>query len=105
MTKPDDEADLDLLLKKGVYPYDYMSRWNRFEETKLPAKKHFYSKLSESHIADEQYHHTHAADGTALCFFVPFFFFCSVRFGTDPSVDGMDPTTGSPSRDGSSDGS
>ena len=48
---------LDLLLKKGVYPYDYMSGWDRFGETKLPAKKHFYSKLSESDISDEQYQH------------------------------------------------
>ena len=30
--------DLDLLLKKGVYPYDYMSAWDRFEETKFSAK-------------------------------------------------------------------
>eukprot|EP01043_Picozoa_sp_COSAG02_P014152 COSAG02_NODE_578_length_20075_cov_93.607930_9_plen_201_part_00 len=37
--------DLDLLLKKGVYPYDYMSAWDRFEETKLPAKKEFYKSL------------------------------------------------------------
>ena len=31
------------------------SGWDRFEETKLPAKKEFFSKLSDSHIGDEEY--------------------------------------------------
>ena len=48
---------LDMLLKKGVYPYDYMSRWSRFDEPELPAKAEFYSKLAESHITDEEYEH------------------------------------------------
>ena len=32
-----------LLLRKGVYPYEYMDSWKRFEETLLPDKKDFYS--------------------------------------------------------------
>ena len=28
-----------LLLRKGVYPYEYMDSWNRFSETSLPDKK------------------------------------------------------------------
>ena len=28
-----------LLLRKGVYPYQYMNNWERFDETKLPDKK------------------------------------------------------------------
>ena len=50
---------LDLLLKKGVYPYDYMNAWSRFDEDKLPPKKEFYSKLSGSHISDDDYEHAH----------------------------------------------
>ena len=60
-------TNLDLLLKKGVYPYDYMNAWDRFDETKLPAKKEFYSKLSESHITDEQYQHAQRVWNTFRC--------------------------------------
>ena len=48
---------LDLLLKKGVYPYDYMDGWAQMDETELPPQADFYSKLSESHISDEEYQH------------------------------------------------
>ena len=34
-----------LLLRKGVYPYEYMSSWGTFEETKLPPKEAFHSKV------------------------------------------------------------
>ena len=27
-----------LLLRKGVYPYEYMDDWDRFNEEKLPNK-------------------------------------------------------------------
>ena len=32
-----------LLLRKGVYPYEYMDNWERFHETSLPNKESFYS--------------------------------------------------------------
>ena len=31
-----------LMLRKGVYLYEYMDRWERFNETSLPPKKYFY---------------------------------------------------------------
>ena len=46
-----------LLLRKGVYPYDYMNDWSRFKETKLPAKEEFYNKLHDDQISDEDYEH------------------------------------------------
>ena len=48
---------LDLLCKKGIYLYEYMDSWERFNETKLPAKERFFSNLSGEHISDGDYHH------------------------------------------------
>ena len=49
------KTDLNLLTEKGVYPYDYMNSWNKFDETKLPKKEYFYSKLYEENITDKDY--------------------------------------------------
>ena len=38
-----DRNKFELLLRKGVYPYEYMDSWKRFEEESLPDKKSFYS--------------------------------------------------------------
>ena len=34
-----------LLLRKGVYPYEYMDSWEKSDETTLPDKEAFYSDL------------------------------------------------------------
>ena len=44
-----------LLLGKGVYPYKYMDSWKRFDETSLPDKEAFYSKLNEESITDKSH--------------------------------------------------
>ena len=46
-----------LLLKKGVYPYEYMDNWERFDETSLPDKESFYSSLNMENIDDIDYRH------------------------------------------------
>ena len=46
-----------LLLRKGVYPYEYMDSWRRFNETKLPSKDNFYSTLNLEDISDDDYVH------------------------------------------------
>ena len=46
-----------LLLRKGVYPYEYMDSWKKFNETELPDKESFYSKLNKEGITDEDYAH------------------------------------------------
>ena len=46
-----------LLLRKGVYPYEYMNSWERFDETSLPPKESFYSKLNLEDISDNDYLH------------------------------------------------
>ena len=48
---------LILLVKKGVYPYEYMDSWERFDETSLPDKEAFYSELYIEEITDEDYIH------------------------------------------------
>ena len=46
-----------LLLRKGVYPYEYIDSWNNFSETSLPDKKDFYSCLDMENITDLDYRH------------------------------------------------
>ena len=45
-----------MLLRKGVYPYEYMDSWERFNETLLD-KKAFYSELNLEDITDKDYAH------------------------------------------------
>ena len=46
-----------LLLRKGVYPNEYMDSWQRFDETPLPDKEAFYSNLNMEDITDVDYRH------------------------------------------------
>ena len=47
----------DLLLRKGVYPYEYMDSWKKFKGESLADKEYFYSKLNNEHITVEDYAH------------------------------------------------
>ncbi|XP_074035136.1 uncharacterized protein [Leptinotarsa decemlineata] len=46
-----------LLIKKGVFPYDYIENLDRLEETELPTKKNFHNKLNDTNISDHDYTH------------------------------------------------
>ena len=46
-----------LLLRKDVYPYEYMDSWKRFDEESLLDKESHYSELNKEHIADENHAH------------------------------------------------
>ena len=46
-----------LLLRKGVYPYEYMDCWKRFNETELSSKDEFYSTLNLEDISADDYAH------------------------------------------------
>ena len=46
-----------MLLRQGVYPYDYMDRWERFNENSLPPKKEFNSELTLEDISHKDYEH------------------------------------------------
>ena len=46
-----------LLLRKGIYPYEYIDNWKRFDENTIPFKEAFYSKLNLENITDKDYEH------------------------------------------------
>ena len=53
----DDLNKVVLLLRKGFYPYEDMDNWEKFDETTIPPKEAFYSKLNLKGITDEDYPH------------------------------------------------
>ena len=53
----DDLNKFILLLRKSVYPYEYMDSWEKFNETSLPSKEDFFSNLNMEGIDDIDYRH------------------------------------------------
>ena len=49
---------LSLMSQKGVYPYDLMDSFEKFDQTELPANEHFYGILNNQHIMNDGYDHT-----------------------------------------------
>ena len=47
------KQETDLILRKVVYPYEYIDSQERFKETVLPHKEAFYSKLSDETISQK----------------------------------------------------
>ena len=50
------DKKLDLMARKGVYPYDYMDSFEKFNSP-LPTKEDFYSILNNKDISKEDYQH------------------------------------------------
>ena len=46
-----------MLLREGVYPYEYMDSWERSDETSLLDKKAFYCILNMEDLTDVGYRH------------------------------------------------
>ena len=46
-----------MLLRKGVYPYEYIDEWDKFNEKVLPGKDSFYSNLTLENISETDYAH------------------------------------------------
>ena len=73
------EEKLDLMMRKGIYPYEYMTEVERFWEKELPQKEKFASSLGSgmvlglgktitpSEISDEDYSHAQKVFKTFNC--------------------------------------
>ncbi len=51
------DNDFNLLVQKGVFPYEYLSDSSKFEEETLPPPQNFYDKLNDQNISDSDYQH------------------------------------------------
>ena len=49
--------ELSLVSQKGVYPYDFMDSFEKFDQTEVPTKDQFYSILNDQHITNHEYNH------------------------------------------------
>ena len=47
----------NLMKQKGIYPYDFMDSFEKFNNKQLPNKDEFYSILNNESISDEDYQH------------------------------------------------
>ncbi|KAK5637863.1 hypothetical protein RI129_000146 [Pyrocoelia pectoralis] len=51
------DEEFNLLVRKGIFPYEYIDSWDKLNESSLPPKETFYSHLHEEGISDESYTH------------------------------------------------
>ena len=52
-----DPVQFNLMKRKGVYPYDYMVSFSKFNDRELPKRKDFYSLLRGENISEDDYSH------------------------------------------------
>lgn len=52
-----EQTKLQLLSRKGVYPYRYMNSFKKFQETTLPPQRAFYNDLDGKTVSDQDYLH------------------------------------------------
>lgn len=62
------EQERDLLLMKGVFPYDYCRSIDVINRTlELPSQDDFYNALTQSHLSDDDYRHAQNVFKTFQC--------------------------------------
>ena len=52
-----DPVQFNLMKRKGVYPYDYMDSFSKFNDRELPKREDFYSLLRGEDISEDDYRH------------------------------------------------
>ena len=55
LTKEFEGEYLKVVKKKGIYPYEYMNSFRKFDETNLPSKDKFFNSLKDESISKEDY--------------------------------------------------
>jgi len=59
--------EIDLLCRKGFYPYEWVDNDSKLDFDGLPSQDKFYSKLSQSSISDNDYQHAQNVYKTLNC--------------------------------------
>ena len=67
MKKHFTETEMELICKKGVYPYEWVDDNEKFKQEGLPPTKEFYSKLRISGITKAEYKHAQNVYKTFNC--------------------------------------
>jgi len=49
------KKELEFIIQKGVFPYEYLDNFDKLDEIKLPPIESFYSSLKESSISEDDY--------------------------------------------------
>ena len=49
--------EFQLMRRKGIYPYEYIDCWEKFNEDRLPSREEFYSRLNLREISEKDYEH------------------------------------------------
>ena len=57
LTRKEFGDQTEILLRKGVYPYEYINSLERFNEPQLPTIDKFYSKLPDESVSQKKYEH------------------------------------------------
>ena len=55
--EPYNGRQCELLIRKGIYPYEYIDSWGKFKETSSPSIEKFDSNLNMSGVSDGDYEH------------------------------------------------
>ena len=45
------------MARKGVYPYEFMDGFEKFEKRQLPKQTSFFSRLMQEKVSDEDFAH------------------------------------------------
>lgn len=52
-----DVTSFNLMIRKNVFPYDYITDLAKLQETALPSKELFFNRLTNSNVSDVDYNH------------------------------------------------
>ncbi|XP_046806306.1 uncharacterized protein LOC124419769 [Lucilia cuprina] len=64
---PNDDLKFNLLIRKGVFPFDYLNSWEKLNDTCLPSREQFYNQLNELECSLEDYKHAQDIWTTFKC--------------------------------------